>query len=136
LRSIIVVDDEEDCRNSLQESLELLGIDVVATGADGEEAFKLYEEHEPDVVILDMKMPMYDGNYAIKKIKSKYPDSRIVVVTAFANYIIDRTQVEGVISKHHVNGVMTKPYDVKELASLIQTICSPINPEQAMWYVG
>ena len=136
LRSIIVVDDEEDCRCSLQESLELLGIDVVATGADGEEAFKLYEEYQPDVVILDMNMPKYDGNYAIEKIKSKYPDSKIVVVTAYSNYSFDRTKVEGIISKNHVDGIMTKPYDVKELVSLIQKICSPINPKQALWYVG
>ncbi len=129
------MDDEEDCRCSLKESLELLGIDVVASGANGEEAFKLYEEYQPDVVILDMNMPKYDGNYAIEKIKAKYPDSKIVVVTAYSNYSFDRTKVEGVISKH-VNGVITKPYDVKDLVSLIKTICSPINPKQALWYVG
>jgi len=130
------VDDEKDCRSSLEESLMLLGIDVVATGADGEEAFKLYEEYQPDVLILDMNMPKYDGKYALEKIKSKYPDARIIVVTAFANYCFDKTKVEGVISKQHVNGIITKPYDVKELVSLIKKICSPINPNQAMWYVG
>ncbi len=129
------MDDEEDCKCSLKESLEILGIDVVATGANGKEAFELYEEYQPDVVILDMKMPNYDGNYAIEKIKSKYPDSRIVVVTAFPDYLFHRTEVEGVINKP-VNGIITKPYDVKELVSLIQTICSPLNPKNASWYVG
>ncbi|MCH8860624.1 MAG: response regulator [Thaumarchaeota archaeon] len=65
MRSVIIVDDEEDCRDTLQETLELSGIDVAGTGANGEEAYQLYEKFLPDVTILDLNMPDYDGNYAI-----------------------------------------------------------------------
>ncbi len=69
--SVIVVDDDEDCRDTLQETLEISGIEVVGTGADGDEAFQLYEKFLPDVVMLDLNMPIYDGTYAIEKIKDK-----------------------------------------------------------------
>ena len=127
LRSVIVIDDEEDCRDSLQQTLELSGVDVVATGADGMEAFQLYEKFFPDVVVLDLNMPKYDGNYAIEKIKEKYPTARLIVVSAFMDYDFDRNKVDGVICK---------PYNTKELTDLIKKICSPINPSLSMWYVG
>ena len=127
LRTAIIIDDEKDCRDSLAQTLELSNITVVGLGADGEEAFQLYEKHEPDVVILDLNMPNYDGNYAIEKIKEKYPTSRIVIVTAYVDSTFDRDKVEGVICK---------PYDVQALIGLIQKICSPLNPDLKMWYVG
>ncbi len=121
--SVIVVDDDEDCRYSLEQTLELSGIKVVGTGADGDEAFQLYEKFLPDVVMLDLNMPIYDGIYAIEKIKDKYPDSKIVIVSAYMNdYEFDRNKVAG---------VLVKPYNRQELVKLIQIICSPIKLETA-----
>ncbi len=119
--SVIVVDDDEDCRDTLQETLEMSGIEVVGTGADGDEAFQLYEKFLPDVVMLDLNMPVYDGTYAIEKIKDKYPDSKIVIVSAYTNdYKFDRNKVAG---------ILVKPYNREELVKLIQIICSPIKLE-------
>jgi len=121
LPSVIVVDDDEDCRDTLQETLEMSGIEVVGTGADGDEAFQLYEKFLPDVVMLDLNMPVYDGTYAIEKIKDKYPDSKIVIVSAYTNdYKFDRNKVAG---------ILVKPYNREELVKLIQIICSPIKLE-------
>jgi len=121
LPSVIVVDDDEDCRCTLEQTLEMSGIEVVGTGADGDEAFQLYEKFEPDVVMLDLNMPIYDGIYAIEKIKDKYPDSKIVIVSAYMNdYKFDRNKVAG---------VLVKPYNRHELVKLIQIICSPIKLE-------
>jgi len=121
LPSVIVVDDDEDCRCTLEQTLEMSGIEVLGTGADGDEAFQLYEKFEPDVVMLDLNMPIYDGVYAIEKIKDKYPDSKIVIVSAYMNdYKFDRNKVAG---------ILVKPYDRQELVKLIQIICSPIKLE-------
>ena len=121
--SVIVVDDDEDCRYSLEQTLEISGIEVLGTGADGDEAFQLYEKFLPDVVMLDLNMPIYDGIYAIEKIKDKYPDSKIVIVSAYMNdYEFDRNKVAG---------VLVKPYNRQELVKLIQIICSPIKLETA-----
>jgi len=122
LPSVIVIDDDDDCRYSLEQILEVSGIKVVGTGADGDKAFQLYEKFLPDVVMLDLKMPIYDGTYALEKIKAKYPDSKIVIVSAFTNdYKFDRNKVAG---------ILIKPYDRREIVELIQKICSPI--EQKM----
>ncbi len=116
MRSVIIVDDEEDCRDSLHEALELSGIDVAGTGANGEEAYQLYEKFLPDVTIVDLNMPVYDGNYAIEKIKRKFPDSRIVVVTGLLDCEFNQNKVDGVICK---------PYSFKDLINLMDKICSP-----------
>jgi len=123
LLSVIVIDDDEDCRWSQEHILEISGIEVVGTGADGDEAFQLYEKFLPDVVILDLNMPNYDGTYAIEKIKAKYPDSKIVIVSAYMNdYKFDRNKVAG---------ILIKPFNRQELVELIQKICSPIKLETA-----
>jgi len=123
LLSVIVIDDDEDCRWSQEHILEISGIEVVATGADGDEAFQLYEKFLPDVVILDLNMPNYDGTYAIEKIKAKYPDSKIVIVSAYVgDYYFDRNKVAG---------ILIKPFNRQELVELIQKICSPIKLETA-----
>ena len=127
MRSVIIVDDEDDCRDSLHETLELSGIDVAGTGVNGEEAYQLYEKFLPDVTILDLNMPDYDGNYAIEKIKRKYPDARIVVVTGFVDYEFDQNKVDGVICK---------PYSSQDLINLMNKICSPLNSNLTNWYVG
>jgi len=123
LLRVIVIDDDEDCRWSQEHILEISGIEVVATGADGDEAFQLYEKFLPDVVILDLNMPIHDGTYAIEKIKAKYPDSKIVIVSAYVNdYYFDRNKVAG---------ILIKPFNRQELVELIHKICSPIKLETA-----
>lgn len=67
----IVVDDDKDTVDVFTDYLKIKGVDVVGTGSDGKEAFELYQNLKPDVVILDMKMPQYDGKYAIDKIKKR-----------------------------------------------------------------
>jgi len=123
LLRVIVIDDDEDCRWSQEHILEISGIEVVGTGADGDEAFQLYEKFLPDVVILDLNMPIYDGTYAIEKIKAKYPDSKIVIVSAYMNdYYFDRNKVAG---------ILVKPFNRQELVELLQKICSPIKLDTA-----
>jgi len=122
LPSVIIIDDDDDCRYSLEQVFEVSGIKVVGTGADGDQAFQLYEKFLPDVVMLDLKMPIYDGVYALEKIKAKYPDSKIVIVSAFTNdYKFDRNKVAG---------ILIKPYSTREIVELVQKISSPI--EQKM----
>ena len=54
---------------------------VVATGFDGNNAVKLYEQHKPDVIFTDIQMPKYDGFYAIENIKDGNPNAKIIVIT-------------------------------------------------------
>jgi len=81
MTSVIVVDDNEDIVSSLSDLLEFHKIDVVGTGSNGLECVELYDALRPDVVLLDLQMPEYDGLYALRKIREKYATAIILIIT-------------------------------------------------------
>ena len=58
-------------------------IDVVAEASDGREAIALYDEHQPDVVLMDLRMPRTEGLAATRAIVAAHPDARIVALTSY-----------------------------------------------------
>ena len=104
---VIVIDDDRDAVRSLSTLLELNGIDVEGKGYDGKEAVELYKDILPDAVLLDMMMPQYDGNYAIKNLKKEDKDIKIIVLTAYKpNYQF---------KENDVAAVFDKPYKISEV---------------------
>lgn len=98
---------------SITESLEERGIKVIGKAYDGEQAYLQYFEKKPDVLLLDLKMPNYDGHYAIKKIKQDDPNAKIVVVSAYLDKHFPANEVSAIFSK---------PYNTDELANKIKKI--------------
>jgi two-component system, NarL family, invasion response regulator UvrY len=79
---LIVVDDDDDVRATVVGILEDLdGVTVVAQGRSGEQAARLVAKHRPDVVIIDLKMPVM-GWAAIESVRRARPATRIIVLTA------------------------------------------------------
>jgi two-component system chemotaxis response regulator CheY len=103
LVSCIVVDDNEDIVEAFCDLLDLSGIEIFAKGHDGADAVKLYEKFQPDILFVDLSMPKYDGVYAIKNIRMKYPEAKIIVVTGDAgndeSYLRDTLKVNHIIYK-------------------------------------
>ena len=95
----IIIDDEPDIVEVFSDYFELNDIDILGRGFNGCNAAKLYEEKKPDFVLLDMKMPKYDGRYAIKKIKEIDPNANIFVVTGFSDYLFNEGEVKSVFTK-------------------------------------
>ncbi len=60
------------------------GVQVVAEAANGEEALEKYRELRPDLVLMDLSMPVMDGLEATRAILAEYPDARIIVLTTYA----------------------------------------------------
>lgn len=60
------------------------GLQVVAEAANGEEALEKYREHRPDLVLMDLSMPVMDGLEATRAILEEFPDARIIVLTTYA----------------------------------------------------
>jgi DNA-binding NarL/FixJ family response regulator len=56
---------------------------IVAEAGDGEEALERYREHQPAIVLMDLRMPVMDGVEAIKAIRDEFPSARIIALTTF-----------------------------------------------------
>ena len=78
---IVLADDHRLFLEGLVNLLAAHGFDVVATAADGIEAVAQVQEHRPDVVLMDLRMPRSDGLAATRAIKAQMPESRIVILT-------------------------------------------------------
>ena len=109
----IVVDDDDDSLDSICQALEIGGIDVIGKGQDGEQAYQLYKTLSPDILILDMNMPNYDGGYALEKITQEYPDAKIIVVTAFTDYEFEKAKA---------TAIFIKPYDFEPFLDTIKKV--------------
>ena len=112
--SIIIIDDDEDLLEVTSMFLELNGIEIKGKGYNGCDADNLYRQTCPDFVLLDMKMPGYDGAYAIMKIKEQDPNAKIFVLTGFTDHPF---------KKDDVKQIFQKPYDVKKLLLEIKQAC-------------
>jgi two-component system chemotaxis response regulator CheY len=79
---VLIADDSAHMRTILKNALLRNGYDVVGEAEDGNEAVSLYEKLKPDVAAIDIKMPRMDGIEALKAIKSKHPDAKVVMISA------------------------------------------------------
>ncbi|MGH2788379.1 MAG: response regulator transcription factor [Actinomycetota bacterium] len=80
---VLVVDDTAHVRNMLADMLDLDGFDVVGQAASGEEAVDMSQRAEPDVIVMDYKMPGMDGLAAARAIRNTMPDQAIILYTAY-----------------------------------------------------
>lgn len=101
---VLVVDDQDLFRESLQILLERdSSIKVVGLAENGQEAVKLCERESPNVILMDINMPVMNGVVATREIKSKWPDVKIIILTTFNDirYVIDalKAGAEGYLLK-------------------------------------
>jgi DNA-binding NarL/FixJ family response regulator len=81
---IVLADDHVMVRQGIRQFLEEAGdIEVVAEAGDGAEAVRLVEAHQPDVAVLDIRMPEVTGVEATRQIKARFPQVRVLVLTAY-----------------------------------------------------
>ena len=80
-KKVLIVDDEKTLSELIMESLILVGGFVVERAFNGKEAVEKYKAFAPDIVVMDVEMPVMDGYESSSKIKSMDPDARILVLT-------------------------------------------------------
>ena len=112
---ILVAEDETIIRLDLRALLERAGFDVCAEARDGVEAVELARVHEPDVAILDVKMPRLDGIEAARRIVEERP-LPIVMLTAYGHDELVARAVEA-----GVFGYLVKPFRESDLLPAIHT---------------
>lgn len=115
MKTVIVVDDELITRMDISEMLVEAGYNVVASGADGFDAVELSRSHKPDLVLMDIKMPLFDGVSAAETIINEHTAGCVILLTAFA----DEDFVESA-KKIGVNGYLTKPIDSRTLIPAVE----------------
>lgn len=113
-QAVLVVDDEVNIRNALVTMLEKKGYRVCGAGT-GEEALQYLEEARMDLVITDLRMPGIGGIEFLRRLKGKWPDTEVVVMTAFGS--ID-TAVEAM--RLGAYDYLTKPIDRERFAVVVE----------------
>jgi len=84
---VVIADDQRATRLGLRALLALSPrVKVLGEAADGLEALRLVEQHHPDVVVLDVRMPGVDGLEVARRIKSRWPATSVVILTMHACY--------------------------------------------------
>ncbi len=78
---VLLADDHQILRDGIRRGLESAGEDVVGEADNGEEAVALAIETRPDIVLMDLSMPVLDGVGAARRIREEVPDSKVVVLT-------------------------------------------------------
>lgn len=114
-KTAVVVDDEPIIRLDLSQMLEEMGLTVVGDAADGFDAVEACRLHIPDVVLLDLNMPVFDGMSAAETIIGESLAGAVVAVTAFADPpYIERAAAIG------VTGYIVKPIEQRLLLPAIE----------------
>jgi response regulator NasT len=113
-RRVLVAEDESLIRLDLVEMLTEEGYDVVGEAADGATAVRLAEEHRPDLVVMDVKMPVLDGITAAEKIVSQRI-APVLMLTAFSQReLVERAREAGAMA------YLVKPFPKADLVPAIE----------------
>ncbi|MDV7339251.1 response regulator [Terasakiella sp. A23] len=82
---LLIVEDTQVVRMVIAKTVEEMGAKVVGLASDGIEAEEKFQEHKPDLTLMDIKMPNRDGIEALKILLKKKPDAKIVMLTAIGD---------------------------------------------------
>ena len=110
---LLIVDDDGLIRDSLKMMLELEDGWTAKTAQDGNEAFQICLSDLPDIILMDIRMPVCDGVEATRRIKNMFPDVKIVILTTFTDdgfiasaidagadgYLLKSTPADGIIER-------------------------------------
>ena len=107
---VVVVDDDSIVLISLKTIIEANGIEVCATGKNGQEAIELYREHKPDVLLSDIRMEGMTGIEAAYEIIKEFPSAKVLFLTTFSDdeYVVEALKcgAKGYILKQDYEGIV------------------------------
>jgi two-component system response regulator DegU len=116
---LVLADDHRMLRDGLRRSMEEAGFDVVGEAANGEEAVRVTEELRPDVVLMDVSMPLLDGVAAARLVHRRVPGSQVIMLTMHADAdVMARAIQAGAV------GYLVKDCSTEEVAAAVRMAAS------------
>ncbi len=117
MAKILIVDDSRTSRRILKGLLEGEGYEIVGEAVNGQEGYDKYVELKPDLVTMDITMPVMTGVESLKKIKGEFPEAKIVMVSAAGQ---QHNMLEAVQSG--AAEFIAKPFDADEIKRVIKNV--------------
>jgi two-component system, response regulator PdtaR len=124
---VVIAEDEAIVRLDLKEVLLSAGYEVVGETGRGDEAVQLVEEHQPDLAVLDIKMPGMDGLRAAREITTRHRQVAVLLLTAFSQRdLIEEARDSG------VSAYLIKPFQPRELLPAIENVLAKARQDWAI----
>jgi DNA-binding NarL/FixJ family response regulator len=116
---VLLADDHQMLRQAVRRALEDTGVDVVGEAADGDQAVLLTQTLHPDVVLMDVSMPVLDGIEACRRIVDAGSGSRVLVLTMH-----DEDALRAKALRAGAAGFLTKDCELKEVVDAVRAVAS------------
>lgn len=123
--TVLIVDDEPHIRKYIGLILRKLGTPTIVEAANGEEALVAFDQHQPDLVLMDVNMPVMDGLQALERLNVDHPEALVVMLTSLAT----RNVVERCLELGAVNFVRKDTPKETMTKVLSETIAEHFAPD-------
>jgi len=115
-KRILIIEDQEDNRAILRDLLSQAGYELIEA-ADGEEGVKLAEQERPDLILMDIQLPVIDGYEATRRIKAK-PELKTIPIIAVTSYALSGDEAKARAAG--CDGYVTKPFSPRDLLAKVR----------------
>lgn len=123
LINTIIADDEPMFRNWIRMNLLELGCRIIDTASNGKEAVSMYKLHKPDVVFMDIDMPLLSGLEAMKEILALNSDANVVIVSGHNTFKNVKSALD-----LGAKGFIVKPYTIGKVHSILDSVLADMPP--------
>ncbi|MFZ5990016.1 MAG: response regulator [Bacillota bacterium] len=117
MASVLVVDDSSMARRNLKNILISAGHSIVSEATNGVQAFVEYEKYKPDLVTMDITMPILSGIESVKKIINSYPEAKIIMVSALNQRVMIFDALQNG-AKHYI----VKPFSYEKVIEVVDEV--------------
>ena len=124
---ILIAEDDKRMQMAYETGLPA-SIFEISIVSNGQEALQAYASLEPDIIILDILMPLMNGYETLRTIREEFKDRTTVIIMATA--VADKEEIMACI-KHGINDYILKPFELKEIAKKILQCYQQVNPDKA-----